>query len=125
MVGQKRDAGTAATARHTPVEVVAPAVVVPGAVAATVGVAVEKVGVATPTTSSDVAAVAEEKEARPGLASARDAATGAAPGEETGVEAVLGVAPVDGGMERKVVPTGTARRTPSPRRTPRAQTSER
>ena len=105
--------------------VVAPAVVVPAAVAATVNVAVEKVEVANPTTAAEVTAVAEEEEARLGLAVARDVATGAVPDQEPGVEAFLGEAPVDGGMELKNVPTGTARRPPSARLLPRAQTSER
>ena len=103
--------------------VMAPAVVVPGAVATTVGVAVEKVGVATPTTAAEVTAVAEEdEEARLGLAVARDAATGAGPDEATGVEAALGEVPVDGGMEREAVSTGTVRRPPSARLFPRVQT---
>ena len=67
----------------------------------------------------------EAEEASLELAVARDAATGAAPDEAAGVEAVLGEAPVDGEMERQAVPTGTVRRPLSTRLVPRVQTTAR
>ena len=79
----------------------------------------------TPTTAAEVTAAPDAEEARLGLAVSRDAATGAAPDEATGVEAALGEAPVDGGMAREAVPTGTARRPPSARLLPRVQTTAR
>ena len=92
-------------------------VVAPGVVSATVGVA-------TPTTTAGVTAVAEAEEARLGLVMARDAAKGVASEEATGaVAAALGVAMVEDGTAREDVPTGTARRPPSARLRPRARTT--
>ena len=76
-------------------------------------------------TAAEGTAVAEAEEPRLGLPVARDAATGSAPDEATGVGAALGEAPVDKGMEREAVPSGTVCRPPSARLLPRVQTTAR
>ena len=66
-----------------------------------------KVGVAAPTTTLGVTAVAEAEEARLGLLVARDVAKGAAWDEATGVvAAALREATLDGGTAREVVQLG-------------------
>ena len=105
--------------------VVSPGAMAPWVVDATVEVAAEKIGVATPTTTAGATSVAEAEQARLGLTVARDAVKGPASVEATGVvTAALGEI-VDGGMAREAVPTGTARRPPSARPLLRARTTAR
>ena len=76
-------------------------------VAATEGVAAEKVWVATPTTAAGVTAVVKAEEARLGLVVARDAANGATLDETTGmVAAAVGKDTVNGGTGREAVHLG-------------------
>ena len=103
--------------------VVAPEVVV---VAATVKLAAEKMGEATPSTAAGMTAVAVMDEARLGLEVARDAPKGEASGEATGVVTEsLGEATVVGGTAREAVQLGMALRPLSARLRPRARTSAR